>query len=189
MRKVIITGLLLMIFMSCTSVRPFKGTADLHGAVYDVKNRPVAGCTILIEGNEKALTDTNGRFVLYGLKSGVYEIETKSLISEAYRGQIEFLNETQYVLITVIDVDTLCESAEKYIDAMNVEKAEEAIYRILAVNGNNSNAVMYLAVLRYKEKNYDAALRVLRDAEKRGVSDKWMKTFNEKLEAEREKNS
>lgn len=190
MRKVLfVVFFILVLLTSCTSMKTFKGTADLHGSVYDVKNRPVAGCTILVDGNEKTITDTNGRFVLYGLRSGTYTIETKSLYCEPYTGTIQFLNETQYILITVVDNETLYESVEKQFTQSDLSKAEEEIFRLLRINPDNPNAVMYLAVLRYKEEDKAASLRVLLDAERRGISDIWMQSFIKKMEEENENNS
>ncbi len=189
MKRVVVSGILLVVLISCAGMKTFKGTADLHGSVFDVKNRPVANCTIFINEKEKALTDSNGRFILYGLKSGVYQIEAQSSYTETYTGEIQFLNETQYALITVVDADTLYESIETAFEKSDYSKAEEEITRLLTINKTNPNAVMYMAVLRYKEKNSEAALRILRDAESRGISDIWMKKFIEKLEAEDEKNS
>lgn len=190
MKKLRYMGILcILICTSCSSMKTFKGTSDLHGGVYDVKNRPVADCIILVDGKEKARTDVNGRFVLYGLKSGTYAVETQSNMCEKFTGDISFLNETQYALITVVDKDTLYELIEKHLQKNEIEEAEKQIFRLLEIDLNNPNAIMYLALIRCKENNGEAALRVLQDAEKRGISDVWMKSFAEKMEEEREKDS
>ena len=179
--------LCILICTSCSTMKTFKGTSDLHGSVYDVKNRPVANCIILVDGKEKTRTDSNGRFVLYELKSGTYAVETQSNICEKFSSEIAFLNETQYALITVVDKDTLCELIEKNLQNNEIEEAGKQAVRLLEIDPTNPNAIMYIALIRYKEKNIEAALRVLQDAEKRGISDEWMKAFLEKLEVEIEK--
>ncbi|MBP7478907.1 MAG: hypothetical protein KA785_00525 [Spirochaetaceae bacterium] len=181
--------ILLLLFTSCAGTKTFNGRADLHGAVYDVKSRPVPNCVILLDGKEKALTDINGRFVLYGLQSAAYTIEACSSYCERYNGEIQFLNETQYILITVVDNETLYDLVEDALEKKDYDLADKTIKRLFAVNKNNPNAIMYLAVIRYREKNNRASLRVLLDAEKRGISDVWMKSFIKKMEEENEKNS
>jgi|GEM_PF-3381657 len=187
MMKRFFTGVvLLLLFTSCAGTKTFKGRADLHGAVYDAKSRPVPNCVILLDGKEKALTDINGRFVLYGLQSAAYTIEACSSYCERYTGEVQFLNETQYILIKVVDNETLYESVEKQFSQSDLSKAEEEIFRLLRINPDNPNAVMYLAVLRYKEEDKAASLRILLDAERRGISDIWMQSFIKKMEEENE---
>jgi len=189
MIKRVYAGLfLLLVFTYCTIMKTFKNTADLHGAVYDVKNRPVPGCTILLNGNEKAITDVNGRFILYGLKSGVYDIETNSSYCEKYTAELKFLNETQYVLISLVDNETLYDFVEEALGKKEYGKADKIIERLFTINKNNSNAIMYLAVIRYSEGNANAALRILTDAKNRGISDPWMKAFKDMLEENNEEN-
>lgn len=183
MKRIVFSGcILIAIITSCTGMKTFNGNSDLNGAVYDCKNRPVSGCIILLDGVEKTISDTNGRFRIPNMNCGTYSIETKSSYCEGYKGNIQFLNETQYLLITVVDSESLYELLEESITVMNIEKAEKQVYRLLAINKNDSNAIMYLAVLRYREENYDAALRLLRDAQRRGINDIWIGSLAEKIE-------
>ncbi len=175
-----------LIFASCVGLKTFKGTGDLHGSVYDVRNRPVAGCIILVEGKEKTLTDTNGRFVVSGLKSGSYTIETRCEYCESYSGDIKFLNETQYAVIRVVDNETLYELIEKALGKKDYEKADAYITRLIKSDAGNVNAIMYMALTRYLEGNKIAALEILNDAQDRGISDVWLESFKEKMEVEHE---
>lgn len=191
MKKEISAGciiFLLLFVTSCSSIKTFKGISDLHGAVYDVKNRPVSGCVIIVDGKERTMTDTGGKFTVSGLKSGSYTLETKSPESESFKEEIEFLNETQFILITVIDNETLFDLTEAELEKKNYLKAQEYITRLVAIDKNNANTIMYTAVVRYLENNSIAALGILQEAEKQGITDAWMKRFKEQLEEENEKN-
>lgn len=180
-RKSIFVFLLALLLYSCTSTKTFKGSADLHGSVYDVKQRPVANCLIIIDGKEKAKTDSNGRFVVYNLPSGSYEIKTKSSYCESYSNTIQFLNETQYIVISLIDAETIYQLVEDNLEINNVEEAKMNALRLLDINDSDTSALLYLALIYYKQEDFPKAFQILEEANEKKISDMWMDLLKEKV--------
>ena len=86
MKKLILTGLILMINIACV----FPQTGKLVGKVTDEKNEPVIDAGIQLTGEETylATTDTNGYFMLENIGAGEYEISIKN---SGYKAQSQML--------------------------------------------------------------------------------------------------
>ena len=106
----------LLLASSCVSYREQKlrefQVAPLFGMVYDYEQKPCQAAAILVDGEQRAQTDINGRFVLGDLSRGEHRIGVRKPGFEDLEVSVQFLNRDQILYLRVISLRQLLEQAE-----------------------------------------------------------------------------
>jgi len=183
--KFYITAFLLagIVFMSACQTGKFNTkTVDVNGMIYDFTNRPVAYC--LITMNEHFTnnlfigdTDINGRFTLSKIPFGTYTISGYKSGYEMYQETVTIMDRGQIIYIRIPSQNQLLNLVDEALTAMNFEAAEEYIQRAYQIDKNNIEMLFYYATIKFRQNDYEEAIRYLTTAKELGSRDVYIDRF------------
>jgi tetratricopeptide (TPR) repeat protein len=158
----------------------------VSGAVVTVGKAPIPG--VVVEMRErttrravKTTTDAEGRFKMFGLAHGVYEVRISKAgyqarsdewnLSEPQFNRMKKVELEPYVLMSEAEVGEAARSAElkellgkasEQVRKGECAAAREALGRLLAADPNDTNAIYMRALCELQEGQLDAAVASLR---------------------------
>ena len=180
MKWAVIFSIALMAISCKTAEFGFKAT-DLNGMVYDFSNKPVANCEISLGEKHNSVTDINGRFSLPKVPLGTHIITGFKKAFESYSEEIIVKDKGQIVYIRIPSLNQLLNLADEALSANDFVTAEEMLERTYQIDQNNMEMLFYYAAVKFRQREYDNAQRILESARDLGSRDVYIDKFLAKL--------
>ncbi len=166
MKYFYLPAIALLLLAGCASQKTQTGkelnfkTADIHGMVYDTENRPCQGAKINLDGEAgiTVISDVNGRFTLPHISGGKHTVTTKKTGFENEVFDFEYTSRKQVLYIRLISLDTLLSNAEKALDALEWQWAEDSLTRAAVIDPDDSRYLLLRGALSYRLDNPKTAL-------------------------------
>lgn len=160
--------ILFFLFISCSSVwgKKFKDNeAMMYGMVYNENDEALAEVKVYIDGQLKAISDIQGRFILkyiYGdiLEEQKHEILLSKPGYEKLKESI-FYDPMSLLYFIMESADSILNNAERLYDDGNFESAYDEINRLLEVDGKEDVALYMLAIMNTKNGKLKQSLEFL----------------------------
>jgi hypothetical protein len=171
-RRVVCLLPLVLAFTSCVSQREQKlrefQEAPLFGMVYDHDQKPCPAAAVRVDGEERAQTDINGRFVIVDLSRGEHWIGVRKQGYEDLELSVQFLNRDQILYLRVISLRQLLEQAETALEKKKLAETASLLVRAERIDAGDPIGA-YLKALYLLEKGAAAeAAEVLEGLAKGG---------------------
>jgi hypothetical protein len=128
-RSLILIPAVLVLAVSCASLKTNDQGPPFYGMVYDMDNLPVQNARVFVDGKEAAGTDVNGRFVLSGLNFDSYAVELRKVGYESLVTQLDYFSSTQVLYVKMISADQLLGEAEAALAERRWEEASSLVDR------------------------------------------------------------
>jgi hypothetical protein len=164
--------LIIMLGTSCVSyreqkLREFK-EAPLFGMVYDYDQKPCPAASVQVDGEERAQTDINGRFVIDELSRGEHRIEVRKKGYEELGVAVQFLNRDQILYMRMISLGQLLAQAEEALERRRLEETASLLSRAQKIDAGDPLG-QYITALYLLEKGSPAqAAEILESLVRRG---------------------
>lgn len=167
--------LFLMLFFSCATSKkksPDDFTeAPLLGMVYDYDNRPCPEALIIIDDNEEAMSDINGRFIISVLSRGNHIVTAKKEGYETLSFSFSFLNRTQVLYLRMISFHQLLVEIENAIEKREWDEVESLNKRAEEIKKDDP-VQLYMKAVYLNEKGHpEDAVRILLDIIRDGFNE------------------
>ncbi|MFW5689488.1 MAG: carboxypeptidase-like regulatory domain-containing protein [Spirochaetota bacterium] len=117
--------------------------ADLHGIVFDLSGRPIAGAEVSVDGLARVHTDLTGRFVLPGAPAGPIRLAAHGEGYEARVVELSFVDRRQIAYLRLASARELGALSESKARAGAYGEAADLARRALAADPG-SRAVRFL---------------------------------------------
>jgi tetratricopeptide (TPR) repeat protein len=136
-------------------------TAPLLGMIYDSENLPCLAASVMIDGNERAQTDVNGRFVASEVSKGEHTITIVKKGFETLTIPFNFLDRKQILYLKVISLKQILAKIEENLAQKRMKEVEEYIVRANAIDEKNP-VLMYITALFHSqnERNEEAVAQL-----------------------------
>ncbi len=138
----------LVVFVGCATERSagffFE---ELHGIVRDDRGEPLAGVRIYIGPLHQAVSDSHGRFTFSQLPPGEHTVIARSPGHEDAVTNLQFMNRTQLIQITLVSLTELTEQALSALYLGYLERAGEVLRRMEYVDPTDARTVLVAEVL------------------------------------------
>jgi thioredoxin-like negative regulator of GroEL len=159
-----------LVLLSCRTI-------DVNGMIYDFSNRPVSYCAVSLSVLFKSTTDINGRFTLPKVPAGVYKITGEKKGFETYTEELAVRQRGQIVYIRIPSQSQLLEMADDALTNNDVTAAEQLLHRAYQIDQNNIEMLFYYAAVKFRQREYDAAIQYLETAKNLGSKDLYIDKF------------
>lgn len=187
--KILLIFLLLfhiVLFTNCSTVwkKKFKDDeAMMYGMVYDENDEALGEVEIHVDGKLKAVSDTQGRFILKYIYGDILEAKRHSIkLSRNGYETIEeliFYDPMSLLYFTMESGEALLSKAEALIDSGNYKDADKELNRLLKIEDKKDAALYLLAILRVKEGRQAEAVQILGEMENK--NNPYVKKLLEKI--------
>ena len=144
------------------------GTAPLFGMVYDRDNQPCSNVHISVDGEERSISDINGRFIIAKLSKGSHTVSAYKERYEPLEISLDFLNKSQVLYLQIISFDQLLAKAEQSLERRDYLATEAALERARTLVSDDPVLHYLSAVLLRKTSEYQRAVDQLEDMLDRG---------------------
>lgn len=169
-----------LFFCACKSINPAKDPVTLNGMIYDTQNRPVVNYTIYIDGEYKCQSDISGRFILKDVAKGIHFITGEGDSYLNINEEVVIYDKAQILYVRVPSVSAKLKEAYTYLEQGLFEKAEESIGEILSCDDGNTDAILFMSVIKLRQDKKDESLGYLERLKKKKEGSKYV-TELEKL--------
>ena len=169
------------LMFSCKTAEFGFKVINVNGMVYDFTNRPVANCEISLGKRYKSSTDINGRFSISGVPYGSYTITGHKKFLEHYSDEVTIKDKGQIIYIRMPSQNQLLGMADEALSANNMVMAQEMLERAYSIDQNNIEMLFYYAALKFRQREYGPAMRLLESARNLGSKDIYIEKFLTKL--------
>jgi hypothetical protein len=159
-RPILVT-IMLLFFVSCSTVKPASDPEVIYGMVYDLDNKQVQGVEVYVDKVLTAVSNINGRFSIPKRAFGKYDFVFKKEGYEVLTITLEYTDPTQIIYVKLSSADQLLVKAELAVETRRWDEAEQLIDRVLAVNPKTAPASYLKAVVKYRTGNNEAARGIL----------------------------
>ncbi|MFP4364414.1 MAG: hypothetical protein ACLFR1_11180 [Spirochaetia bacterium] len=135
--------------------------APLFGMIYDAYNEPCPDASIIIDQQEAAVTDINGRFTISSLARGEHIIR---IVKEGYEPidvRFLFLNRNQVFHAQVFSFRYILDKAEESLETENWAQCRWFLQRAEAIFPEDPELVYLQGLYFFNTERYDQALTVL----------------------------
>jgi len=165
--KISCIALILTLFVyGCTSTgekEPLQFTqAPLLGMIYDTKSTPVTGAEVIMDRTYTALSDINGKVVLYGVTRGKHSFVIRKNGFEEVRITLNYSHPTQVLYTTLTSMETILENLKNSLSLNELKKADLLRVRAGAIDVGNARLRYLNIVYLVKMKKYSDALREIK---------------------------
>jgi hypothetical protein len=150
---------------------------DVNGMIYDFTNRPISNYTIHIGEKYWSTTDINGRFLISNVPVGEYIINGEGNGYESYQGDVLVKDREQIIYIRVPSFSQLLDLVDLALSKNQLDEAENYIWRANLAGGFTTELLFYMAVIKYRQKDYSSAIINLRTAIDLGSTDIYVIKF------------
>ncbi len=133
--------------------------APLLGMIYDTESTPVAGAKVIMDKTHSALSDINGKIVLYGVTRGKHSFVIRKKGFEEVRTTLNFSRPTQVLYTTLTSMETILENMDKSLSRNNLKEADRLRTRAKAIDAGNARLQYLDIVYIVKMKKYVDALQ------------------------------
>ncbi len=179
--RILVPAALVCAFLSCSTMpkdNPLDfSEAPFFGMLYDHTNHSVSNADILVDGEKRAVTDINGRFVVINLGKGSHTITVCKEGYETLVAPVGFFNRTNVAYLKIISVEQLIETALAFMDSRKWEDASECITRVERIEKDNVLALYLRAALSYMKREFTAAELCLKTILELGYDDAYVHLF------------
>jgi hypothetical protein len=162
---------------SCKTVEFGHTVIDVNGMIYDFTNRPVPNYTIHLGDKYSSITDINGRFFISRVPAGAYSIKGEGAGYESYQGDILINDREQIVYLRVPSFSQLLDLADNALSKNQLSEAESYVWRADHIGELTTELLFYMAVIKFRQKDYAAAIDHLKTAIKLGSTDIYVEKF------------
>jgi hypothetical protein len=149
--------------------------------VYDFENKPVSQYIIRLGRRTPVSTDITGRFFFSKVKPGIYKITGKKDGYETYDGEITINDQRQIVYFRVPNRPQLIDLADDALARNQIGEAESYITRAENIGEATTELIFYSAIISFRKKEYQEAIRKLKTAIINGTRDEYTLRFLEEL--------
>ncbi|GHU96928.1 hypothetical protein FACS189483_01390 [Spirochaetia bacterium] len=177
----VISILSIMVLSSCKTTEFGWKVIPVNGMLYDFSNKPVPNYTIALGEKYTSLTDINGRFLLPRIPVGEYTITGRGDGYESYQSTIAINDRQQIIYIRIPTYKQLLSLADEAMTKNQLKEADAYITRAYRTGGATAEVLFYLAAVRFRQRNYYAAARLLEIAAEQGVNDMYVDRFLDDL--------
>jgi hypothetical protein len=104
----------LLLIPGCSSVKGVNrntGEAIMYGMVYDGENIPVSGATVIVDGSNATITDTQGRFLLSSKQRKEFTLSVIKTGYETATGTFQF-EPMNVIHLVMLNAEQLVKQAE-----------------------------------------------------------------------------
>ncbi len=150
-------GLLIIsaIFINCKSMdeNAFANftEAPLFGMIYDSKSLPVAGAELILDDEDIALTDINGRVLFSAVSRGEHLVVINKEGFEEARLILNFSTRDQVLYSTLISFQDILDNLESYLKKDELTEAELFLRRAAGINSKDIR-FKYLNIVYLSER-------------------------------------
>jgi tetratricopeptide (TPR) repeat protein len=150
----------------------------------------VAFCEITLGGKGlNGTSDINGRFSIRGVPVGNYALTVQKDGYEKYSEDFFIKQRGQIIYVRLPSQNQLLDLVDEALAANNFVLAEELAERAYRIDPNNIEALFYFATVKYRQRDYDAALTFLEAACELGSKDPYIDKFMALLKEAQDANS
>jgi thioredoxin-like negative regulator of GroEL len=160
----------LLVLVSCRTI-------DVNGMIYDFSNRPVSYCAVSLGVLFKSSTDINGRFTLPKVPVGVYTITGEKKGFETYTDELAVRQRGQIVYIRIPSQSQLLEMVDDALTNNDLTAAGQLLQRAYQIDQHNIEMLFYYATVKFRQREYDAAIHYLETAQNLGSKDLYIDKF------------
>jgi tetratricopeptide (TPR) repeat protein len=162
---------------SCKTAEFGFRVTDVHGMIYDFSNRPVGYCEITLGKKLKSTSDINGRFSLPKVALGNYALEINKTGFESYSEEVTIRERGQVIYIRLPSQNQLLDLVDEALVSNNIPAASELAERAYRIDPNSVETLFYLASIKFRQHDYDAAIAFLENAKSLGSKDQYIEKF------------
>lgn len=173
----------LFLLISCSSVKGAKrvsGEAVMYGMVYNNENTPVSNAEVIVDGKSVAITDVQGRFILFSKQRKEFTIALVKPGYETIEGNFRF-EPSDVIHMVMINADQLVKLAEFAMDEGRYREVIAFCDRALALNLERIDAYYIKALCWIRLREYDCARHILRDLQKQFGEREYIRRVLEEL--------
>jgi len=176
-------GILLLAISLCSCKTAEFGfrMLDANGMVYDFDNRPIPNYKVTI-GGKSVRTDITGRFTIQKLPLGDNTVLGDKEGFEPYVGSVDIEDSKQVIYFRVPSSRQLLQLADDTLSKGKMDESLNLVERALKINGDNQDALFFLAIIQYKKGNVAEAQMTLRSLIDSGKQDPYVEKFLDYLE-------
>ena len=167
-----------LLAFSCKTAEFGYKVFDINGMVYDFSNRPLANCEISLGSKGlNSTSDINGRFSIRGVPLGNYTLTVQKEGYEKYTEVFFIRQRGQIIYVRLPSQNQLLDLVDEALTANNFILAEELAERAYRIDSGNIEALFYYATVKYRRRDYEAALMFLEAACELGSKDPYIDKF------------
>jgi len=168
-KTLLMISLCLLALAGCKSASTFQ-PESFHGMVYNLNNEPVNGLTVSLFSFKdaesvpefKVLTDIHGHFNLGALKTGTtYKVDFEKKGYEKKSTIFTYSDPGEILYVKICSGEQYIQLAEAQIKSGNYSEAQKLLQNAENAGANLTVINYLLAVINYKQKNYEIAAAIL----------------------------
>lgn len=148
------------LFVSCSSVKGFKGKADFCGILTDSHNHGLAGYTVCMDGNRKYVTNDSGIFVFSSVPSQNIHVTGYKTGYEKIDCETYFYDENNFVCFKVRTKDEVIEEIELCLEEKEYLKAEELLDSI-DYSEHDEKLIFLRSIIKYLQDQTKEARKLM----------------------------
>ncbi len=160
--KTVFLLLVSLVLISCRTMnnsKPEQFTeAPLFGMIYDSNSSPAAGAKVILDGKDSAMSDINGRFLLYNVSRGPHILVIQKQGFEETRTAFNFTDRGQVLYSKLISDEYILDRLESDLKSNQMEEAASLLKRAQAVNRENIRLHYLKIIYLAKKREYKKAL-------------------------------
>lgn len=141
-----------VMLISCASKPKFEGTSELFGQVTDSKNKYIANCHIILDGNKSAMTNRSGIFVFRDVPGGEHSIAVEREDYSRKEIPVYFHSMQQFMDIKVKNAEEVFSECELFLKERDLENAKKSIESLNASEKTAELKIFYEKLINYLEK-------------------------------------
>ena len=180
-KNILLIFISILFVISCKTAEFGFKTVYINGMIYDFSNRPIPFYNVSLGKKYNSSTDINGRFIIPKVPVGKHVIKGSKGGYEILIDEININDISQIIYIRIPSQKQLLEMADEALTGNNFESAENILERAFQIDQNNIETLLYLAVVKYRQNDYDRAVYFLEYAKKLGSKDIYIEKFLNKL--------
>ena len=146
-------------------------TGDVLGMIYDSENRPCYGALIIVDEGPRAIkvrSDINGRFLIPELPGGLHTLVATKEGFESNVYNLDYASRKQVLYIRLTSLDTLLDSAESSLDALEWSDAAAFLERAGVIDDRDSRYQTLMGVYSYRIGENETAVSYWENLASRG---------------------
>jgi tetratricopeptide (TPR) repeat protein len=151
--------------VSCVSQRERRlrefTEAPLFGMVYDYDQKPCPAAAVHVDGQERARTDIDGRFVIVDLSRGEHRVGVRKPGYEELELEVQFLNRDQILYLRIISLRQLLEVAEAALEKKRLAETASLLDRARKIDPGDPVGVYLKALYLLETGAVDEAVLTL----------------------------
>lgn len=158
----------LLVSVSCSSVKRAKrisGEALMYGMVYNNENVPVSNAEVIVDGKTVAMTDAQGRFILFSRQRKEFDLALAKAGYETVKGSFRF-EPMEVIHLVMVNADQLVRQAEFAMDEGRYKDVIAFCDRALNLNPERITASYLKALSLVRLREYGRARYILGELQK-----------------------